>query len=75
MVYASTETDVLSGAAEREWHRLQIRLRAAEQSQRKQNADQSPAHLADRGATRPGLNCSWRSVVLDAARSVPARTL
>ena len=25
MVYASTEADVLSGAAEREWHRLQIR--------------------------------------------------
>src|SRR4029453_1277296 len=25
MVYASTEADVVSGAAEREWHRLQIR--------------------------------------------------
>ena len=29
MVHASTETDVLSGAAEREWHRLQIRLVAS----------------------------------------------
>jgi hypothetical protein len=30
MVYASTEADVLSGAAAREWHRLQIRLVASQ---------------------------------------------